>query len=309
MGTTMLSLYVKALTHRAPRKIIKQDNSSAIPSLPEVECERILLIRPTHCNAYNKLTQWSPKLAALIHPNYAQTLTLPMQLNMMVNKAFPFSPMGLVHVANQITVHSLPEQSDNLLLKTHFGRVYIHPKGWLFEVLTLASSSNFEQVSSPQIKATSFYLARAKHASDINVSAEHEAPQWIVGSEYPEASKESPRKRSNTLDFSASIGRQYAKVSGDYNPIHLHQVSAKLFGFKQAIAHGMYSKALAISNIAKHETFYAGRFEIDTVFKQPISLPSQAILSYSVTDTKKCDFALSSTTSHKERTFLKGAIR
>lgn len=309
MDTTMLALYVKALTHRPQRSIIKQGHLSAIPSLPEIECERIVSIRPAHCDAYNKLTQWSPKLAALIHPNYAQTLTLPMQLNMMVNKGFPFSPMGLVHLANQITVHSLPEQSDSLQLLTRFGRVYIHPKGWLFEVFTFASSTQFKQGLRPQIKATSYYLARVKHASGIDTNAAHRAPQWIVGSASAEASKTPPKKESNTLDFSASIGRQYAKVSGDYNPIHLHQVSAKLFGFKKAIAHGMYSKALAISNIAQHEEFYTDRFEINTIFKQAIGLPSQAILSHCKTGNKKCNFTLSSMSSHKERTFLKGSIR
>jgi hypothetical protein len=309
MDTIMLALYVKALNHRPPRIVTKQGHSSSIPSLPEIEFERMAAIRPTHCNAYNKLTQWRPKLAALIHPNYAQTLTLPMQLNMMVNKAFPFTPMGLVHVANKITVHSLPEQSDSLQLRTHFGRVYIHPKGWLFEVLTSASSSKFDQVPSAQIKATSYYLARAKHASGINISSEHEVPQWIVASANPEASQKSTRKQSKTLDFSASIGRQYAKVSGDYNPIHLHQVSAKLFGFKKAIAHGMYSKALAISSIAKHDDFYTSRFEIDTVFKQAISLPSQAMLSHFATGSNKCDFSLTSMSSQKERTFLQGSIR
>lgn len=309
MDTIMLALYAKALTHRPSRISTKRGDSLFIPSLPKIESEKIVSIRPKHCNAYNKLTQWKPNLAALIHPNYAQTLSLPMQLSMMVNKAFPFSPMGIVHVANQITVHSLPEHTDSLQLKTCFGRVYIHRKGWLFEVITLASASKFEHPSIPQIKATSYYLARAKHPSDIEISSEHEVPGWIVDSAQVEVNEMSAEKHSKLLDFSANIGRQYAKVSGDYNPIHLHKLSAKLFGFKKAIAHGMYSKALAISSIANHEAFYKGGFEIDTIFKQAISLPSQAILSHCATGKNTCDFALSSKSSHKERLFLSGSIR
>ena len=45
----------------------------------------------------------------------------------------------------------------------------------------------------------------------------------------------------------ADIGRQYAKVSGDYNPIHLSAVSAKLFGFPTAIAHGLWNKARTLA--------------------------------------------------------------
>jgi hypothetical protein len=40
----------------------------------------------------------------------------------------------------------------------------------------------------------------------------------------------------------ADIGRRYGAVSGDRNPIHLTAVTAKLFGFQQAIAHGMWTK-------------------------------------------------------------------
>ena len=309
MDIIMLALYAKALTHRPSRTAMKRDAPSFMPSLPNIECESIVSISPKHCNAYNKLIQWQPSLAALIHPSYVQTLTLPMQLRMMVNKAFPFSPMGIVHVANQITVHSLPEQTDSLQLRTKFGRVYIHRKGWLFEVLTLASSTKFDHSSIPQVKATSYYLARAKHDSDADIATKHNVPQWIVNSSQAEASKTIFEKYSQTLDFSASIGREYAKVSGDYNPIHLHQISAKIFGFKKAIAHGMYSNALAVSNIAKRQAFYKGGFEIDTVFMQAISLPSQVILSHCVSGKNSCDFVLSSNTSHKGRTFLSASIR
>lgn len=305
----MLSLYAKALTHKPLQATSKRGDPFAIPSLPKIECEKIVSIHPKHCNAYHKLTRWKPSLAALIHPNYVQTLSLPMQLSMMVNKAFPFSPMGIVHVANKIAVHRLAEQTDSLQLRTRFGRVYIHRKGWLFEVITLASSARYKDSKVPQIMATSYYLARAKHASDIEISPEHEVPKWIVNYGHTLNSQTPSGMQSQVLDFSASIGRQYAKVSGDYNPIHLHQLVAKLFGFKKAIAHGMYSKALAISNIARDHHFYKGSFEIDTVFMQAISLPSEATLSYDASDNKTCDFALSSTSSHKERAFLIGSIR
>jgi hypothetical protein len=41
----------------------------------------------------------------------------------------------------------------------------------------------------------------------------------------------------------ADIGRRYARVSGDYNPIHLSALTAKLFRLPQAIAHGLWNRA------------------------------------------------------------------
>ena len=41
------------------------------------------------------------------------------------------------------------------------------------------------------------------------------------------------------LHLPAGLGRQYASICGDYNPIHVSAIGAKLFGFHTALAHGM----------------------------------------------------------------------
>jgi acyl dehydratase len=71
-------------------------------------------------------------------------------------------------------------------------------------------------------------------------------------------------------------GRRYAKVSGDVNPIHLSGLSAKAFGFKRAIAHGMWVKARARAALS-------GRLPdaliVDVGFQKPLFLPSTVALS------------------------------
>ncbi|AGH45935.1 MaoC/PaaZ C-terminal domain-containing protein [Paraglaciecola psychrophila] len=56
---------------------------------------------------------------------------------------------------------------------------------------------------------------------------------------------------NTTWDLSSTLGRQYAKVSGDFNPIHLNKWLAKLFGFQQHIIHGMLTKSYCISALQK----------------------------------------------------------
>ena len=51
-------------------------------------------------------------------------------------------------------------------------------------------------------------------------------------------------------EVSENTGRRYALTSGDFNLIHIHAITAKAFGFKQAIAHGMWSKAKALSSFS-----------------------------------------------------------
>jgi len=66
------------------------------------------------------------------------------------------------------------------------------------------------------------------------------------------------------------VGRRYAAVSGDRNPIHLSALSAKPLGFPRAIAHGMYtaSRALADVGAARGEAF---TWTVE--FAKPLLLP------------------------------------
>jgi acyl dehydratase len=68
------------------------------------------------------------------------------------------------------------------------------------------------------------------------------------------------------------LGRRYAAVSGDRNPIHMHAWTAKPLGFPRAIAHGMWTKARCLAAI---ESRLPDAFEVDVRFRKPILLPSR----------------------------------
>lgn len=52
--------------------------------------------------------------------------------------------------------------------------------------------------------------------------------------------------KEDTFPTYKDTGLRFAAVVSDYNPIHLYPASAKLFGFKRPIAHGMYIAAKAL---------------------------------------------------------------
>ena len=72
------------------------------------------------------------------------------------------------------------------------------------------------------------------------------------------------------------IGRRYGAVSGDRNPIHLYGVTAKLFGFPSAIAHGMWLKARTLAAL---EGRLPAAYTVDVAFKTPVLLPSTIAIS------------------------------
>jgi acyl dehydratase len=74
-----------------------------------------------------------------------------------------------------------------------------------------------------------------------------------------------------TWRLPGDLGRRYGSISGDINPIHMHSLSARLFGFPSAIAHGMWTKArclAALSGRLPHS------FDVEASFRKPILLPA-----------------------------------
>ncbi len=67
-------------------------------------------------------------------------------------------------------------------------------------------------------------------------------------------------------------GRAYAAVSGDWNPIHVHALTARPLGFPSAIAHGMYSYARVLASLGPRlpESGLTSR----VWFRKPVRLPS-----------------------------------
>jgi acyl dehydratase len=67
-------------------------------------------------------------------------------------------------------------------------------------------------------------------------------------------------------------GRRYAGVSGDRNPIHLHGLTARLFGQSSPIAHGMWLEARCLAALEGRVPEAA---TTEVRFKLPVPLGSK----------------------------------
>lgn len=194
-----------------------------------------------------------------IPPTYFSVLSQSLQVNMMVDEAFPFAILGLVHVANSVTQHRRIADTEVVTMKVSFANLRDHDKGKQFDFVTKVYSAD-ELVW----EGTSTYLSRQKTES----SKKDSKPKTV--NQKPVAEKEDLH---NVFEVPEDIGRRYAKVSGDFNLIHIHPVTAKAFGFPKAIAHGMWSKAKCLSFMDLPEAY-----TVDVAFKLPILLPSEVEL-------------------------------
>lgn len=202
-----------------------------------------------HLKAYNEVCGF--KNNGYIPAIYLTVLSQSLQMHMMTSEAFPFPILGLVHIRNRVKQYRKVGVNETLTLSCKFGELQPHDKGVQFDFITTVKVGN-EIV----VEALTTYLSRQKTDAKAAVKpAESKAPDYKLNTEWK---------------ISENTGRRYAMTSGDFNLIHIHAVTAKAFGFKQAIAHGMWSKAKALANLSLPDAY-----EADVWFKLPMYLPSK----------------------------------
>ncbi|WP_407303430.1 MaoC family dehydratase [Acinetobacter sp.] len=218
--------------------------------LPQVEyVVDSFKVDPKHLKAYNEVCGF--KNNGYIPAIYLTVLSQSLQMHMMTSEAFPFPILGLVHIRNQVKQYRKVGVNESLTLSCKFGKLQPHDKGVQFDFITTVKVGN-EVV----VDGLTTYLSRQK--TNGKVAAK------------PVESKVPEYKLNNEWNISENTGRRYAMTSGDFNLIHIHAVTAKAFGFKQAIAHGMWSKAKALANLSLPDAY-----EADVWFKLPVYLPSK----------------------------------
>lgn len=218
---------------------------------------RDLSVDPAELAAYNRICGF--RLTDQLAGTYPHVLAFPLQVTHMADRAFPFPLPGLVHVRNKITVLRPVDLAEPLTFQVHAERMAPHPRGAQVDLVSQVLAEG-ETVW----VGRSTYLARGKSVAQDQVSDAVTEPVYRTEPEVPEPTTAVWRLRRD-------LGKRYASVSGDVNPIHLGRLRARLFGFARPIAHGMWTKAHCL---AAFEGRLPPTYTIDVEFKKPILLPS-----------------------------------
>ncbi len=181
---------------------------------------------------------------------YPHMLVFGLQMAMMSDPGFPAPAIGTVHLENSITQHRPIAIGETVSVAAAVGPKVAHPKGTVYEF----TASITDESGAVVWEETSAYLRRGK--GDDAAS---------YGMTFPAAPAQ-----GLTWQLPADLGRQYAAVSGDHNPIHLYPVTAKALGFKRQIAHGMWTKARCVAAL---ENRLPDAVRVNVAFKTPVFLP------------------------------------
>ncbi len=189
-------------------------------------------------------------LAEALPLTYPHLLTFGLQLAILADRSFPFPAVGLVHVENSIVRHRAIGPDERLQVTVRPRDLRPHPKGRVFDLAAEVDSAG-ERVW----ESTSTYLrlGGGDRAAAAGGGTFAEVPASGVVWELP-----------------GDLGRRYAAVSGDHNPIHLYRLSATAFGFPRQIAHGMWSTARCVAALQGR---LPDAVRVDVGFRKPVLLP------------------------------------
>ncbi|MFJ2773565.1 MaoC/PaaZ C-terminal domain-containing protein [Streptomyces sp. NPDC087300] len=229
---------------------------------PTTRLRRTVRADPARLTAYTHLCGF-PELpdgiGSTLPPTYPHVLAFPLAMRLMCDPEFPLPLLGLVHTSIGITQHQAIHPTEELQLDVHIAHLGPHRRGTEVTLVTEARAADGTLLWESQ----STYLARHKTPTPATSPTQQPTPApGIPGPGTP-------------WRLAPDLGRRYSAVSGDRNPIHLHPLTARPFGFPRAIAHGMWTAARCL---AEHDTAddmkHGAKRKIRVEFKAPVPLPS-----------------------------------
>ena len=191
---------------------------------------------------------------------YPHVLAMPLHLEIFACSRFPLRPMGLIHLSNSIELLGELRPGVRLDFRVAACNYRRTDAGLAFDMTTDITSDG-----ESLWRETCVFLSRWPD------------PQERSGGRPPRPPK-APKDAAvlGELDVTLSTAWSYARVSRDFNPIHLNHRAARFFGLRGAISHGMWS--LARSYAQAPSPVLATGTRIETQFLTPVQLPARVAI-------------------------------
>jgi hypothetical protein len=248
-------MYPKIMVSRKPSQVPEGGEVPRIEArLAKVQVDR------KHLAAYSEIC--GAAAGATLPIAYPHILAMPLHLAMLGAEAFPVKLFGLVHVHNRIAMRQPLSADEPAEIRSWIEGHRETERGQEFDLHT-----EYVVAGEPLWDETCTFLARkrapAGGAAKTTQSKGVDVPDAVA-------------MKSSSFRAPAGLGRRYGFISGDVNPIHMSDITAKAFGFPRAIAHGMWSLGRLASDFEADQ--FDGGCELSVSFKLPIYMPAWLML-------------------------------
>lgn len=252
------SMYPRIMVSRKPALV---PEGGEVPRI-EARLGKVRIDRK-HLAAYSEICNAST--GGTLPIAYPHILATPLHLAMLGAEAFPVKLFGLVHVHNRIAMREPLSADEPAEIRAWIEGHRDTERGQEFDLHT-----EYVVAGQPRWDETCTFLARRRGPVAKN------SPPRGGDSRAAEAMPEGVAMTSSSFRAPAGLGRRYGFISGDVNPIHMSDLTARAFGFPRAIAHGMWSLARLASDFEPAQ--FDGGCELSVNFKLPIYMPAWLML-------------------------------
>jgi len=263
---SMWAMYRAILLRRKP-------NLKRGQSIPFIAAETTLSIDPEWASRYRAVCGWPESSSDDALPLTApQVFAAPLHTYLLIHPRFPISALGVVHAANEMVATRPIKPRESLRIRAWVGETRWKERGVEFDFHTSVFTGDHPD---PVWCARTVIFRSVKAAERIDQPRQERPPESLLEGE------------TEILKLSANLGRRYAPVAGDYNPIHLYPITARLFGFKRPIIHGMWTLAKVMGSSAQHGSNEGRSLSVGSLavrFRRPLFLPGEARLITSCDD-------------------------
>jgi len=199
------------------------------------------------------------RLDAGIPVTYPHVLAMPLHLHIFAQRGFPLRPMGLIHLSNMIECPGTLATGRTVDVEVVARNYRKTDAGLAFDMDTLITGDG-ETVW----RETCVFMSRWP-----------ETMARPAGAARPPRPPKAPKDSAVLAEHDVSLDTAwaYARVSGDFNPIHLNDRAARFFGLRGAIAHGMWSLARSLADAPP--TNLPRGVRLETQFLTPVQLPAR----------------------------------
>ena len=189
---------------------------------------------------------------------FPHLLGFGLQVDLLVREPFPFRLLGLVHVRQEFEQSRPLPARESLDVRVRAVGLRPHRRGATVDLVTEVRPAG--EGGEPVWRGLSRYLARGVRFPGTPAPASAPLP--------------APEGPGALWRLPADLGRRFAGVSGDVNPLHLSALTAKALGFPRALAHGVWTASHSLASLGVQPPG-AARFAVE--FAAPVLLPSTVV--------------------------------
>ncbi|BCW45559.1 MaoC/PaaZ C-terminal domain-containing protein [Arthrobacter sp. StoSoilB5] len=261
---SLSKLYVNAAATAARRRVLGSSTGQA--TLPTVSHEvRDVQADVANLTAYQHLL--GETASDILPAGFVHALAFPVSMSVMNRDDFPLPLLGMIHLRNHVEQRVPIQFTEALDIRSWSENLSGHRAGTQVDVIAEVRSSSSSELL---WRGVSTYLAKGVFLPGIDKPGNP--------SSTGDNSDFSPPDPTAVWQLDLDIGRNYAAVSGDFNPIHLSVLSAKALGLRGSIAHGMYLASRALADVGSVKP---DAFTWEVRFEAPVFLPARVALDIS----------------------------